>query len=144
MKFMSILKDFSFFESYIDFSSLIAWHSVHPLKSWEFFVHIRNEPIFGLFRLFKSYKFFSKRLHLSSFEKALIDTSNLSISFVLVKFVIVSWKYASWTSQCFLKNSNISFGSKFGRIFVWIVLQSLWCGLKVEVFKCVQEFYQIF
>ena len=37
------LKDFTFFESYIDFSSLIAWRSVHPLKSWELFVHVRNE-----------------------------------------------------------------------------------------------------
>ena len=37
------LKDFSFFESYINFSSLLAWRSVDPLKSWEFFVHVRNE-----------------------------------------------------------------------------------------------------
>ena len=36
-------KIYSFFESYIDFSSLIAWRSVHPLKSWEFFIHARNE-----------------------------------------------------------------------------------------------------
>ena len=37
------LKDFSSFKSYIDFSSLKAWRSVHPLKSCEFFVHVRNE-----------------------------------------------------------------------------------------------------
>ena len=58
-------RNFSFFESYINFSleqiffrnfhevyeyfrnidfySLIAWRSVDPLKSWEFFVHVRNE-----------------------------------------------------------------------------------------------------
>ena len=36
-------KHFPFFKSYIDFSSLIAWRSVHPLKSSEFFAHVRNE-----------------------------------------------------------------------------------------------------
>ena len=83
------LEVFSFFESCIDFSSLIAWRSVHPLKSWEFFVHVyQTSQLFELFRLFKSYEFFSKRLHFSSFEKALIDTSNLSIYFLLIKFVI--------------------------------------------------------
>ena len=47
-----------------------------------------TSQLIGLFRFFKNYEFFSKRLHFSPFEKALIDTSNLSISFVLIKFVI--------------------------------------------------------
>ena len=38
--FMKFSKDFSFFKSYIHFSSLIA---SNPLKSREFFVHVRNE-----------------------------------------------------------------------------------------------------
>ena len=38
--------------------------------------------------LFKSYEFLSECLHFSSFEKAPIDTSNLSISFLPIEFVI--------------------------------------------------------
>ena len=79
------LKHFSFFESYIDFSSLIAWRSVHPLKSSSTY---GTSQLFWLLRLFKSYEFFSKRLHFCSFVKALIDTLNLSISFVLIKFCL--------------------------------------------------------
>ena len=68
--------------------------------------------LFGLFGLFKSYVFFSKRLHFYFFEKALIDILNLSISFVPIEFVIFFIKYASWTLQCCLENSNISICSK--------------------------------
>ena len=49
-----------------------------------------TSQLFGLFRLYKSYEFVSKRLHFSCFEKALIDILNLSISLVPIEFGIFS------------------------------------------------------
>ena len=89
MKFMSIFERFFFF-------SLIYWFLISYIMAQRTSTGLENSSstyrtsqLFGLFRLFKSYEFFNKRLHFSSSEKALIDTSNLSISFVLIKFVIV-------------------------------------------------------
>ena len=119
--------------------------------------------LFGLFESFKSYQFFSNRLHFSSFEKALIDTSNLSIYFVPIEYVIffvkirflnftmlfVKFKYLNlfksyeFFSKCLHFREVGVFISK-NKIFVWIYLQSLWCALKGEVFKSLQEIYHIF
>ena len=82
-------KDFSFFFSHILIFHLLYHGAAYIHWSLENSSYTYGtSQLFGLFRLFKSYEFFSKRLHFSSFKKALIDTSNLSISFVLIKFVI--------------------------------------------------------
>ena len=74
-----------YFRKFFLFLSLIL--IFHSLSHGAAYIHwsLKNSSstygtsqlgLFGLFELFKSYEFFSKRLHFSSFEKAVIDTSN--------------------------------------------------------------------
>ena len=114
---------------------------------------------FKYLNFFKSYEFFSEILYFSSFEKAPNDNSNLSISFIPNEFVIFSiktrflnftmlferFKYLNFFksyeffSKCLHFREMDVFITK-NKIFVKIFSQSLWCALKVEVFKSVQEF----
>ena len=157
MKFMSIFQRFYFFLSHIDFLSLIAWRSVNPLASK--ILRLRTERVNFLDYLDCS-KVFQE---FSSFEKALIGISKLSISVVPIEFVIFSvkirflnfkilsekFKYLNFFkcyeffSKC-LHFQEVGVFITKNKMFVQFFLQSLWCTLEGEVFKSVQEFYQIF
>ena len=89
MKFMSIFERFLFcwviywfFISY----SMAQRTSTEVLRILR--PHTKRVNYLDYLHCLKVMNFFSKRLHFASLEKALIDTSNLSISFVLIKFVI--------------------------------------------------------
>ena len=147
---MNVHEVYEYFWKIFIFLSLIL--IFHLLSHGAAYIHwsLENSPstygmsqLFGLFRLFKSYEFFSKRPHFSSFEKALIDTSNLSISFVPIEFVIFFVKIRSWTLQCFLKNSNISFGSKVIHFLVNVCIFGWWVCLSLKI-KYSFKFFAIF
>ena len=111
----------------------------------------------------KVMNFFSKRLHFSSFEKALIDTSNLSISFVPIEFVIffvkirfLNFKILFETLKCLNLFKSYEFFSKclyFWEMNVFItknkIFVQIFCSLydvllKEKCSKVYRNFTRVF
>ena len=85
-----------------------------------------------------------QNLERGNVERPIFRNFNLNFTTLFEKFKYLIWfKSYDFFSKCLHFRMIGVFITK-NKILVEIFLQSLWCALKGEVFKCVQEFYQIF